>query len=128
GRGGVSTVLTTAVAPAAGAAAAFVAFLGASPGAGFGGTACSGAGSRDAQRHRRAHTAAARAHVTRLLDAGRSVLLQPYLDRVDEHGETALVFFDGGFSHATRKGPLLRTGEGPTDALFAAEDIRAREP
>ena len=71
---------------------------------------------------------AALAHAQRLLDASRSVLLQPYLDRVDEHGETALIFFDGAFSHAIRKGPLLRRGEGPTRALFAAEHITPRAP
>jgi glutathione synthase/RimK-type ligase-like ATP-grasp enzyme len=87
-----------------------------------------GAGSRDAQRYHRDEAAAALPHVQRLLDGRRSVLLQPYLERVDEHGETALIFFDGRFSHAIRKGPLLRRGEGPTRALFAAEEITAREP
>jgi len=87
-----------------------------------------GAGSRDAQRYGREEHAAALAHAQRLLDAGRSVLLQPYLDRVDEHGETALIFFDGVFSHAIRKGPLLKRGEGPTRALFAAEHITPRTP
>ena len=43
-------------------------------------------------------------------------------------GETALVHFDGAFSHAIRKGPLLRRGEGPTRALFAAEHITPRVP
>ncbi|NCT67615.1 MAG: hypothetical protein GXC76_08220 [Rhodanobacteraceae bacterium] len=89
---------------------------------------CIGAGSRDAQRHARGERAAMRAHLARLLDAGRSALLQPYLERVDEHGETALIFFDGRFSHAIRKGPLLRRGEGPTAELFAAEAITPREP
>jgi len=56
------------------------------------------------------------------------VLLQPYLNRVDEHGETALIYFDGTFSHAIRKGPLLRRGEGSTRALFAAEHITPRAP
>jgi O-ureido-D-serine cyclo-ligase len=55
-------------------------------------------------------------------------MLQPYLSSVDEHGETALMFFAGEFSHAIRKGPLLRRGDGPTDALFAAEDITPRAP
>jgi hypothetical protein len=87
-----------------------------------------GAGSRDAQRYGRSERDAALAHAVRLLDARRSVLLQPYLDRVDEHGETALIFFSGRFSHAIRKGPLLRRGEGPTRALFAEEDITARKP
>ncbi|MHB8448235.1 MAG: ATP-grasp domain-containing protein [Rudaea sp.] len=87
-----------------------------------------GAGSRDAQRYGREESDTAGAHAQRLLEAGRSVLLQPYLDRVDAHGETALIFFDGKFSHAIRKGPLLRRGEGPTRALFAAEHIATREP
>lgn len=87
-----------------------------------------GAGSRDAQRYTRGEAAAATAHAQRLLDARRSVLLQPYLDSVDDAGETALVFFAGTFSHAIRKGPLLRRGEGPTRALFAAEHITPRAP
>jgi len=85
-----------------------------------------GAGSRDAQRYMRTQRDPALVHVQRLLDAGRSVLLQPYLERVDEHGETALIYFGGVFSHAIRKGPLLKRDEGPTRALFAAEHISAR--
>ena len=87
-----------------------------------------GAGSRDAQRHARQDVAAIRAHMRKLLDAGRSVLLQPYLDRVDSHGETALMFFDGTFSHAIRKGPLLQRGAESTRLLFAEEEITARTP
>lgn len=87
-----------------------------------------GAGARDTQRYTRGDRAAAVAHAKRLLDAGRSVLVQPYLAQVDASGETALIFFDGVFSHAIRKGPLLARGEGPTQSLFAAEQIAAREP
>jgi len=87
-----------------------------------------GAGSRDAQRYGREQGVDAARHVARLLDAGRSVLLQPYLTSVDEAGETALMFFDGVFSHAIRKGPLLQRDEGPTRALFAPEKISARTP
>ena len=87
-----------------------------------------GAGSRDAQRHARDDCRDMIAHVRRLLDARRSVLLQPYLDRVDEHGETALLFFDGVFSHAIRKGPLLKRGEGATTGLYAKETITPRTP
>jgi len=86
-----------------------------------------GAGSRDAQRYARSERDAALVHAQRLLDANRSVLLQPYLARVDAYGETALMFFEGRFSHAIRKGPLLRRGEGPTRALFAAEHITPRD-
>lgn len=87
-----------------------------------------GAGSRDTQRHARGQITAITAHVERLLTAGRSVLLQPYLDRVDEAGETALIHFDGHYSHAIRKGPLLRKDEGPTAELYAPEQIEARQP
>lgn len=87
-----------------------------------------GAGSRDAQRHGGRDRAAIEAHLRRLIDAGRSALLQPYLERVDAHGETALIYFAGRLSHAIRKGALLRTGAGPTDGLFAAETITPRDP
>jgi len=85
-------------------------------------------GARDAQRYGRRELDAAIVHIRRLQDAGRSVVVQPYLERVDADGETALIYFDGRFSHAIRKGPLLRRGEGPTRALFAAEQISARVP
>ncbi len=68
------------------------------------------------------------AHLSRLLAVRRSVLIQPYLDRVDDQGETALVYFGGEFSHAIRKGPLLQRGSAPTRALFAPEQITARTP
>jgi hypothetical protein len=87
-----------------------------------------GAGSRDAQRYAATQEFAAANHIGRLLDAGRSVMLQPYLTSVDALGETALIYFDGEYSHAIRKGPLLRPHEGPTDQLFAPEAITAREP
>ncbi|MFL6604280.1 MAG: RimK family alpha-L-glutamate ligase [Steroidobacteraceae bacterium] len=87
-----------------------------------------GAGSRDAVRHRRGELGPAVAHVRRLLDAHRSVLLQPYLERVDRDGETALMFFEGRFSHAIRKGPLLPPGGTATTGLFAAESVTPRVP
>jgi len=125
-RDGVAIVPSTFVEPGADAHAVLDVFLAGTAAAEFVVKPSVGAGSRDAQRHGRDAVDAARAHVARLLDAGRSVLLQPYLDRVDAHGETALIHFDGVFSHAIRKGPLLRRGDGPTDALFAAEDIAPR--
>ncbi|HTT01081.1 MAG TPA: hypothetical protein VMG11_03255 [Steroidobacteraceae bacterium] len=85
-----------------------------------------GSGSRDAQRHPRANHEQLRGHVERLTASGRSALLQPYLERVNVHGETALMYFAGRFSHAVRKGPLLRSGEAPTKALFATEEITVR--
>jgi hypothetical protein len=87
-----------------------------------------GAGSRDAARYARGEDRAATGHIERLLRAGRSVLLQPYLDQVDRHGETALIYFGGRFSHSIRKGALLRRGAAPTGALFAEEHITPRPP
>lgn len=89
---------------------------------------CIGAGSRDARRHSRDQFAAATAQIKGLLAQGRSVLLQPYLDRVDSAGETALVYIDGLYSHAIRKGPLLSRGADSTNHLFAPEQIDSRQP
>jgi glutathione synthase/RimK-type ligase-like ATP-grasp enzyme len=124
---GVPVVPSTFAEPGEDARAALDAFLASSSGE-FVVKPSIGAGSRDAQRYGRDERDTALAHATRLLDAGRSVLLQPYLGRVDAHGETALIFFAGTFSHAIRKGPLLKRGEGPTRALFAAEHITPRTP
>jgi len=87
-----------------------------------------GAGSRDARRHARSAGPEILAHMERLLGARRSVMLQPYLTGVEAHGETALVYIAGRFSHAIRKGPLLPAGAPATEALFAPEDISARVP
>jgi len=88
-----------------------------------------GAGSRDAARYRRADANAARAHLRRLATAERrSAMLQPYLDRVDDYGETALMYLGGRYSHAVRKGPLLRVGDGLVTGLFAPEQIEPRVP
>jgi len=87
-----------------------------------------GAGSKDAQRYARSQEFAAANHLARLLDADRGAMLQPYLSSVDEHGETALMYFADEFSHAIRKGALLRPDEGPTSHLFAAEAITPRLP
>ncbi|MBS0583203.1 MAG: hypothetical protein JSS42_08895 [Proteobacteria bacterium] len=127
-RAGVATVASHFIEPGEDAAALLERFLHKHETSEFVVKPSVGAGSRDAQRYGHEERAAALAHAQRLLDAGRSVLLQPYLDRVDAHGETAAIFFDGAFSHAIRKGPLLRRGEGPTRALFAAEHITSRTP
>jgi glutathione synthase/RimK-type ligase-like ATP-grasp enzyme len=126
-KAGVPVVPSTFVEPGDDASRALDAFL-ADIGEEFVVKPSVGAGSRDAQRYARGERDAALAHAKRLLDENRSVLLQPYLGRVDAHGETALIFFGGEFSHAIRKGPLLKRGEGPTRALFATEHITPRTP
>lgn len=91
------------------------------------------AGSRDTVRYSASASAsleAARAHVARLLDDGRTVMIQPYLSAIDTVGETALLFIGGEFSHAIRKGPLLGLGtEGErVEGLFVQEQIDPRTP
>jgi glutathione synthase/RimK-type ligase-like ATP-grasp enzyme len=88
------------------------------------------AGSRDTMRYSHAARSAANTHVRRLLDAQRSVMIQPYLPSVDTVAETALLFFDGEYSHAIRKGPLLQVDvEGEkVEGLFIQEQIDPREP
>ena len=77
----------------------------------------------DAREHEQA-----RGHVDELLAAGRTVMLQPYLRGVDAHGETALVYVGGSYSHAVRKGPLLRAGQPPGQELYLEEELAPREP
>ena len=88
-----------------------------------------GAGSIDTFRF--VDTDAAEAHATALLDAGRSVLVQPYDPRV-EGGETALVFLGGEQSHAFTKGPMLPpqgvTPELHESGTYVAERLSAAEP
>ena len=86
------------------------------------------AGSKDTLRLAADEADRSRAHVAGLLDAGRDVLVQPYLGLVDERGETAIVLVEGQFSHAIRKGPLLQAGGALVAGLFAPEQIMARQP
>jgi glutathione synthase/RimK-type ligase-like ATP-grasp enzyme len=89
-----------------------------------------GAGSRGAGRF--TDPAAGARHAAELHAAGRTVLVQPYLADVDAAGETALVYFDGEFSHAIRKGPMLTSATAhdldETSGLFLDENISARTP
>jgi len=93
-----------------------------------------GAGSMGVGRFAADAGDAARAHVTSLHDAGRIVLVQPYLTDVDTAGETALVYVEGDYSHAIRKGAMLAPqvsnplNELSTDTLYVFEQVEAREP
>lgn len=81
------------------------------------------AGSRDTARWSDAGDVLA--HATDLAAAGRTAMVQPYLDSVDDAGETALLFLGGRFSHAVRKGPLLGRGEGVRQDRDSRGDLRA---
>lgn len=85
-------------------------------------------GSKDTARYRPDEEDASRAHVAALQAQGRLVMVQPYLRAVDEAGETGLLFLDGRFSHAIRKGAILRPGGALLPGLYAEETIEAREP
>jgi glutathione synthase/RimK-type ligase-like ATP-grasp enzyme len=93
-----------------------------------------GAGSKGAGRFDADAHDAARAHAASLHDAGRTVMVQPYLADVDTAGETALIYFDGAFSHAIRKAPMLAESTvhalspGLSTGLFVPEAITSRRP
>lgn len=90
-----------------------------------------GAGSRGVGRFPADRREAARRHAAALHAAGRTVLVQPYLDAVDTAGETALIYFAGRFSHAAGKGAMLPEGVvHPVQGweLYVEERITLRAP
>ena len=127
-RAGAPVVSTAYVEPGEDAGSALDAFLGGDASREIVVKPAVGAGSRDARRHLRADRAGILGHLAPLLDAGRSMMLQPYLESVDSCGETALMYLDGRFSHAIRKGALLPAGAPSTAGLFAPEEIVPRTP
>jgi glutathione synthase/RimK-type ligase-like ATP-grasp enzyme len=86
------------------------------------------AGARNTSRYGDGDGMDARAHVDRLIAEGRSVMVQPYIRSVDTAGETGLIYIDGVFSHAIRKGPVLHAPGVATHDLWAPEDVSSREP
>lgn len=87
------------------------------------------AGSNDTNRYvAGTHDAMATGHASRLLSAGRVVMVQPYLHDVDTAGETALLFFAGTYSHAIRKAALLEPAMASLEGAYRPETITAREP
>lgn len=68
------------------------------------------AGSRDTARWSSRENVYA--HSAALIAAGRTSMVQPYVQSVDTNGETAMIFLGGEFSHAIRKSQLLHEGEG----------------
>lgn len=68
------------------------------------------------------------AHSAGLIAAGRTSMVQPYIQSVDTDGETAMIFLGGEFSHAIRKGQLLHKGEGVRQDRDSRETITPRAP
>lgn len=88
------------------------------------------AGSRNTFRMSSSNTAAGDEAITSLHAQGRIAMIQPYFHSIDVQAETAMIFFEGQFSHAVSKAALL-----PLDApsqvfergLFLREKIALRE-
>ncbi len=74
------------------------------------------------QTKRVSRTSDARAHLAALCD--HDVLVQPYLRSVEGHGERALVWIDGVFTHAIRKSPRF---SGTTEQISPVMPIEADE-
>lgn len=84
-------------------------------------------GSKDTARYAGTDRAASLSHVQNLQARGKTAMVQPYVASIDARGETGLVFVDGSYSHAFRKGALLRVGAGLVEGLYAAENIEPGE-
>jgi glutathione synthase/RimK-type ligase-like ATP-grasp enzyme len=82
-------------------------------------------GSRDTLRSR--DPAQIQAQIETILGSGRTAMVQPYLDAVDENGETAIIFLGGEHSHACRKGPQLTPDRAFTEGVYAGETMSARQ-
>jgi glutathione synthase/RimK-type ligase-like ATP-grasp enzyme len=85
------------------------------------------AGSLDTERYGSSQRDLAVAHVRRLHAAGRVAMVQPFIASVERRGETGLVYIDGVFSHAVRKGSMLEDGTAVVRDLYREERIEARE-
>lgn len=91
------------------------------------------AGGRETARYGPSHRPDAELHVARLLELDRTVMIQPYLPSIEEPGEVSMIFIDGVFSHAVRKGAVLGLGDGVQErpwekmVLLGLTDVTARQ-
>ena len=87
------------------------------------------AGSLDTARYGPGDADRAARHAGRLLEAGRRVMVQPYVTGVDEAGETAVMHVGGAYSHTVGKAAILRPGDADeAEGLYRPEEISPREP
>lgn len=82
------------------------------------------AGSNDTERHDSFDLAMR--HVAELHAGARTVMVQPYMSRVDVDDETGLVYMNGAYSHAFAKGPMLASTKTMAGGLYAEERIEPR--
>lgn len=83
------------------------------------------AGSNNTERHIESPVKAA-AHLGTLIDAGLTAMVQPYQRFIDDRGETGMLYFNGQFSHAFRKGAILAERDMARNDLYVEEDIGPR--
>jgi hypothetical protein len=85
-----------------------------------------GAGSIGAARYDGGDERAAE-HVAELHVAGKTVLVQPYVQAIDDVGERALIYLAGSFSHTVHKEPILATVAQPGVGLYVEEQLASAE-
>jgi len=66
-------------------------------------------------------------YASEVLDAGKLVLVEPEVPQITAGGEHGLLFFDGEYSHAITKGPILAEGGGYLGGEYS-EDITPVTP
>lgn len=87
-----------------------------------------GAGARFAARYEKGEYDTAAAHIERMHAEGLTAMVQPYMPRIDETGERALVFVGGRFLHAIQKGAVLAPGTAYDDEKMPHPDLRQWQP
>ncbi|MDR2114417.1 MAG: hypothetical protein LBO75_03970 [Bifidobacteriaceae bacterium] len=63
------------------------------------------------------------AYALRMLEQGKTVMLQRYLPSVDTKGEVSMVYLDGTFRYAVRKDAMLTGPEDGEDRMYHAERL-----
>lgn len=61
----------------------------------------------------------------RILAVGKTVIVQPAVEYLATHGENAIFFFDGAYSHTVHKGPILAHGGGYASGSYTEQLVRA---
>lgn len=67
-------------------------------------------------------------HIALIHNLGLTAMVQPYIASVDQRGETGLLYFNGDYSHAFRKGAMLAEAGEMVDGLYKAETITTAQP
>ncbi|MDO4665802.1 MAG: glutathione synthetase [Actinomycetaceae bacterium] len=63
------------------------------------------------------HRVAALEHCMHLLSSGEPVMIQRYIESVDVHGETSMVYVNGILSHSVSKRAMLHPAQSPQDEI-----------